>query len=57
MKKVKLELFMIFESDTKGYIDYYVFIGSRLLSILKLILENYGYRIDLALINDEWYDV
>ena len=53
MKKVKLELFMIFESYTKGYIDYYVFIGIRLLSILKLILENYGYRIDLALINDE----
>ena len=55
MKKVKLELFMIFESDTKEYIDYYVFIRIRLLSILKLILilENYGYRIDLALINDE----
>ena len=53
MKKVKLELFMIFKSYTKGSIDCYVFIEIQLLSIPKLILENYGYRIDLALIDDE----
>ena len=40
MNKVKLELFMIFESYVKGSIACYVFI-----------------EIDLALIDDEWYDV
>ena len=50
MKKIKLELVMIFESYVKGYIDCHAFIGNQSISILKLIFENYGYKIDLTLI-------
>ena len=50
MKKIKLEVVMIFESYVKGFIDCHAFIGIRPISILKLILENYGYKIDLTLI-------
>ena len=50
MKKIKLELVMIFKSYIKGFIDCHVFIGIQPISILKLILENHGYKIDLTLI-------
>ena len=49
-KDSKLELVMIFESCVKGFINCHAFIGIRPIPILKLILENYGYRIDLTLI-------
>ena len=41
---------MIVESFVKGFINCHAFIGIRPIPILKLILENYGYRIDLTLI-------
>ena len=50
MKKIKLELVMNFESYVKGFIDCHAFIGIRPISIQKLILENYEYKIDLTLI-------
>ena len=50
MKKIKLELVMVFESYLKGFIDCHAFIEIRPISILKLIFENYGYKVDLTLI-------
>ena len=35
----------------------YVLIGIRPLLISKFILENNGYEVKLALLDDEWYDV
>ena len=50
MERIKLELVMNFESYVKGFIDCHAFIGIRPISISKLTLENYGYRIDLTII-------
>ena len=50
MKKIKLELVMIFESYVKGFIDCHEFIEIRSISIPKLKLENYGYIIELTFI-------
>ena len=50
MKKIILELVMISESYVKRFIDCHVFIEIQSISISKLILENYGYKIDLTLI-------
>ena len=48
MKKIKLELVMIFESYIKGFIDCHAIIEIQPISILKPILENYEYKIDLT---------
>ena len=53
MKKIKLELVMIFESYIKGFIDCHVIIGIQPILILKLILENFEYKIDLTLTRDD----
>ena len=50
MKNIILKLVMISESYVKGFIDCHVFIEIQSISISKLILENYGYKIDLNLI-------
>ena len=50
MKNIKLELVTNFEFFEKEFIDCHTFIGIQPISILKFILENYGYRIDLTLI-------
>ena len=52
MKKIKLELVMIFESYIKGFIDCHAIIGIQSISILKSILENYEYKIDLTSMMD-----
>ena len=35
---------------SKGFIECHAFIGIQTISIRKLILENYGYKIDLTVI-------
>ena len=49
-EKDQIKTVMIFESYVKGFIDCHAFIGIRSISIPKLILENYGYRIELIFI-------
>ena len=53
MKKIKLELVMIFESYIKGFIDCHAIIEIQPISILKPILENYEYKIDLTSMMDD----
>ena len=50
MENIKLELVTNFEFLEKEFIDCHAFIGIQPISILKFILENYGYKIDLTLI-------
>ena len=52
-EKDQIRITLNFESYVKGFIDCYAFIGIWPISISKLILENYRYRIDLILIR-QW---
>ena len=50
MENIKLDVVKIFEFRIKEFIDYHAFISILSISISKLTLDNYGYRIDMTFI-------
>ena len=50
MENIKLDVVKIFEFRIKEFIDCHTFISIRSISIPKLTLDNYGYKIDMTFI-------